>query len=58
MKINEKIKGFIDEYKSSLIVGSMVILSLMLLAFFAYHIVVISSIVFTIGLLGYLLWRK
>lgn len=56
--MNEKVNNFIDEYKSSLIVGSIVILSLMLLASFAYHLVVIGSIAFAIGLLGYLLWRK
>ena len=58
MKITKKVYSFIDEYKSSLIIGSIVILSLMLLASFAYHLVVIGSIAFAIGLLGYLLWRK
>lgn len=58
MKMSKKINDFLDEYKSSLIVGSIVILTLMLLASLAYHLVVIGSIAFAIGLLGYLLWRK
>ena len=58
MKIKEKFSEFLDDYKSSLIVGSIVILTLMLLASMAYHVVVVSSIVIAIGLLGYLLWRK
>jgi hypothetical protein len=58
MKMKEKVQEFIDDYKSSLIVGSFVILTLMLLLLTAYHIVVFSSIAIAIGLLGYLLWRK
>ena len=58
MKMKEKINDFLDEYKSSLIVGSIVILTLMLLVFLAYHLVVIGSIAIAIGLLGYLLRRK
>lgn len=58
MKISKRFNSFLDEYKSSLIIGSIVILTLMLLASFAYHMVVIGSIAFAIGLLGYLLWRK
>ena len=58
MKMSKKINDFLDEYKSSLIVGSIVILTLMLLAYLSYHLVVIGSIAFAIGLLGYLLWRK
>jgi hypothetical protein len=58
MKMKETVQEFIDDYKSSLIVGSLVILTLMLLLLTAYHLVVFSSIAIAIGLLGYLLWRK
>jgi len=58
MKLKENFNSFIDDYKSSLIVGSIVILTLMLLASYAYHLVVVGSIAIAIGLLGYLLWRK
>lgn len=57
-KTQDQIQEFLDDYKSSLIVGSLVILILMLLVSTAYHIVVVSSIAIAIGLLGYLLWRK
>ena len=58
MKIKHKFNEFLDEYKSSLITGSIVILVLMLLIFVAYHIVVIGSIAAAIGLLGYIYYRS
>jgi len=58
MKIKEKVNEFIEDYRSSLITGSLVILLLMLLALVAYYTVIISSIVFAIGLLGYLYYRS
>jgi len=58
MKVKQKLNEFLDEYKSSLITGSIVILLLMLLLLVAYHAVIIGSIAIAIGLLGYLYYRS
>ena len=58
MKIKQKLNEFLDEYKSSLITGSIGILLLMLLLLVAYHAVIIGSIAIAIGLLGYLYYRS
>ena len=55
---SSKFKSFLNEYKESVLIGSCVLLGLVALASTVHHVILLTSVLFLVGVFMYLLIRS
>ena len=53
-----KFKEFLSEYKDSVVIGSAILLGLVALASTIHHVILVTSVLFLVGVFMYLLLRS